>query len=91
MFVYLEHTRAREQARGRERGRERIPSRLCTVSTESDMGLELTHCEIVTSNEIKSQTFNRVTYPGTPRRSTLLLNESHLTPSPSKIGYYIYP
>ena len=37
-----EREREREQRRGRERGRERIPSRLCTVSVESDMGLELT-------------------------------------------------
>ena len=29
----------------RERERERIPSRLCTVSTEPDVGLELTSLE----------------------------------------------
>ena len=32
----------------RERGRERIPSRLCTVITEPDVGLELTNREIMT-------------------------------------------
>ena len=32
----------------RERERERIPSRLCIVSAEPDVGLELTNCEIVT-------------------------------------------
>ena len=32
----------------RERERERIPSRLCTVSTEPDVGLELMNREIVT-------------------------------------------
>ena len=38
--------------RGRERGRERFPSRFNTVSTETDMGLTLTNCEIMTSAEI---------------------------------------
>ena len=32
----------------RERGRERIPSRLCTVSVEPDVGLEFTNHEIMT-------------------------------------------
>ena len=31
-----------------ERGRERIPSRLCTDSTEPDVGLELTNHVIMT-------------------------------------------
>ena len=31
----------REWGKGRERGRQRIPSRLCTVSTEPDAGLGL--------------------------------------------------
>ena len=36
--------------RGRERDgeRKRIPSRLCTVSTESDAGLKFTNHEIMT-------------------------------------------
>ena len=33
---------------GRERGRERIPGRLCTVSTEPDVGLEFMNHEIMT-------------------------------------------
>ena len=41
-----------EAERGTEyeqgRGREGIPSRLCTVSTEPDMGLDPTNCEIMT-------------------------------------------
>ena len=37
----------------RERGRERIPSRLQAVSTEPDVGLEPTNCEIMTRAEIK--------------------------------------
>ena len=48
-FIYLflregEHKQGRE----RKRKRERIPSRLCTVSTEPNMGLELTNHEIMT-------------------------------------------
>ena len=46
MFIYFE--REREWVRGRERGRERIPSRLHTVSTEPDAGLEPTNREIMT-------------------------------------------
>ena len=34
--------------RERERERERDPSRLCTVSSESNVGLELTNREIMT-------------------------------------------
>ena len=34
--------------RERERGRERIPSRLCSVSTEPNVELELTNHEITT-------------------------------------------
>ena len=32
----------------RERGKERLSSRLYTVSAESDTGLKLTNCEIMT-------------------------------------------
>ena len=49
--VYLFILRGRtEQGRGRERerGRERIPSRLCAVSTEADVGLDTTNHEIMT-------------------------------------------
>ena len=41
--------------RDRETGRQRIPSRLHTVSTEPNVGLDLTNCEIMTSAEIGSQ------------------------------------
>ena len=48
MFTYL-FEREREQARARQREREReIPSRHHSVSTEPDVGLELTNCEIMT-------------------------------------------
>ena len=35
-----------------ERERERIPSRLHTGSTEPDMGLEPTNCEIMTKSQM---------------------------------------
>ena len=38
--------------------RERIPSRLCTVSVEPDMRLELTYFEIMTLAKTKSWTLN---------------------------------
>ena len=41
--VYLFILKQRE----RQRGREKIPSRLCTGSTEPDAGLELTNHEIM--------------------------------------------
>ena len=40
--------REREQGRVRQKGRERVPSRLHAVSTELDVGLELTNWEIMT-------------------------------------------
>ena len=36
------------EGQGRERERERIPSRLLAVSTEPNVGLELTNHEIMT-------------------------------------------
>ena len=43
-----ERARAGEEQRKRERERERIPSRLCAVSAEPDMELELMIFEIMT-------------------------------------------
>ena len=43
-----ERNRECKQGRGKERGRERIPSRICTVSTEPDVGLKPMNCEIMT-------------------------------------------
>ena len=43
-FIYL----FLRVGRGRERERERTASRLCTVSTEPDMGLEPMNREVVT-------------------------------------------
>ena len=50
MFIYFERERPSTSKGGaeRERGRHRIPSRLHTVSTEPDMGLELMNGDIVT-------------------------------------------
>ena len=49
-FIYLFIVRERESVRraGAETEGERTPSRLCTVSTEPDVGLELTNHEIMT-------------------------------------------
>ena len=46
LFIYFEGRRGRK--RGRERERDRIPSRLDAVSTEPDVGLDLTNREIMT-------------------------------------------
>ena len=56
MFVLREgeHVRAcvswggAERERERERERETDPSRLRTVSVELDVGLDLTHCDLMT-------------------------------------------
>ena len=44
--------RAHEWGRDRKRQRERIPSRICVISAEPDVGLELTNCEIMTRVEV---------------------------------------
>ena len=51
---------------GEEGQRERIPSRLRTVSTEPDVGFELTNHEITTCAKTKSWTLNRLSHPGAP-------------------------
>ena len=43
-----ERERKQEQGRGRERRRHRIPGRLCAVSAELNVRLNLTNREIVT-------------------------------------------
>ena len=52
--------------RGRERKKERISSRLLTASAESDVGLKLTKCEIITGVKVKSQILNLLSYPDIP-------------------------
>ena len=47
-FIYLFILRERETETETERDAERIPSRLCTGSTEPDTGLHLGNCEIMT-------------------------------------------
>ena len=47
LFIYL-FERDSMRGGGAEREEESIPSRLHTVSTEPDAGLELTNCEITT-------------------------------------------
>ena len=66
-----------EQGRGTEKGRGRIPSGICTLSVESDIGLDLTNCEIMTWAKIKSRTLNRLSYPGVPKLFFLLLSRAN--------------
>ena len=55
-FIYFEREREREREResesmsrgGAERKGERILGRLCPVSTEPDVGLDLINCEVMT-------------------------------------------
>ena len=49
--------------RGAKRGRQRIPSRLRTVSTEPDAGLDSRNREVVTGAEIKSRRLNQLSHP----------------------------
>ena len=50
MSIYFVRERESERVRDTEqrRGRERIPSEICIVSTELDMGLDVTNREIMT-------------------------------------------
>ena len=89
-FILRERKRERERApawgRGIERETKRIPSRLCTVTTEPDAGLAFTNCKIVTWAEIKSWTLHWWNHPGAPFpfsfggfRSTSLTNFDQYT------------
>ena len=65
-FKFLNLFWERETARA-ERGQreiEKIPSRLCTVSTESNAGLKLTNYETMTWGETKSQMLNGLSHTG---------------------------
>ena len=48
LFILSERVCAHASERGAEREGERIPSRLCTISVEPDVGLEPMNREIVT-------------------------------------------
>ena len=45
-----------ERGRGRERGEQRIRRRLCTDSSEPDVVLTFTSCEIMTCAEVRYST-----------------------------------
>ena len=55
----------------RERGRERILSRLCAVSAELDVRLELMNREIMTWAKTKRQMLNQLSHPGALRERIL--------------------
>ena len=82
LFILRERKSVHQKGRGRERGRERIPNRLCTVSTEPDMGLCLMNYEIMTWAETKSLDLNHLSRSGAPRVPpfTLLLLVNAETP-----------
>ena len=48
MFIYFERECEQGRSRERERERETILSRLCAVSTEPDVGLNLMNAETMT-------------------------------------------
>ena len=66
---------------GAERAGERIPSRLCTVSTEPNAGLELTNHEIMPWAEIKSL----ISWLTEPPRCRVYGITSDFEPHPIKI------
>ena len=66
LFTYFERERKSIERAEREREREIIPSRLCTVSTEPDMELELTNGETMTWAETRSWMLNWLSHPGAP-------------------------
>ena len=68
LFIFERETREHKQGGQRERGRDRVPSRLHTVHTEPDAGLQLMNCEIMTCAEIKSQPLNQLSHSGTPSK-----------------------
>ena len=75
--------RKRGGERERERERERIPSRLHIVSSEPDMGLDLTNREIMTWGDNQSRMLNRLSHPDVPQ-PTLYLDTIH---NLSKLGW----
>ena len=48
MLIYFEREHAGVRKGQREKERERIPSELCAVGAEPDLGLDLTNHEIMT-------------------------------------------
>ena len=75
-FIYFEREggagRERRGEERRERERGSIPSRLCAVSAETDTGLHLMNCEILTWAEIESRTLNKLSDQGAPNLYVLL-------------------
>ena len=63
-FMYFE--REIMSSEGAETEGEKIPSRLHTISADSNTGLKPTNHKIMTRAEIKSQTLNLPSHPSTP-------------------------
>ena len=68
LFIYFERESTNEGGEESESRGERIPSRISIVSTKSDVGLELTNCEIITWAKIKNQMFNQLSHPDTLKK-----------------------
>ena len=73
-------------ASGGGAGRQRIPSRLHIDSTEPDMGLNPTNCEIMTRAKIKSRMLNQLSHPGAPILC-IFLNMYLMPASPGEQGF----
>ena len=87
MFYYL--FLKESWGRGKREREERIPSRLCAISTEPDVGLELMNCEIMTWAEVRCSTDWATQVP---QLLTILISSPHpmnLTIYELKIIYVI--
>ena len=78
LFIFETERDCEGGRRGRERGRQRIPSRLCAVSAEPNVGLEFTSHEIMTWAKTKSETLNQLSHPGTPRNRPLTIGNKQM-------------
>ena len=67
-FIYFETGRAQVEEEQREK--ERIPSRLCTVSSEPNAGLDPMDHENMAWAEIKSQMLNWLSHPSAPKNTS---------------------
>ena len=56
----------RERERLRDGERERIPSRLCAVREESDLGLKLNDCKTMTGSKTESRMLNQLSHQTPP-------------------------
>ena len=82
-LLILRQTRGSAHEQGGAGQRKRVPSRLCTASTEPDMGLDLMNHEIMTWAKIKSLRLNWLSHPSTLRYIFALTELGQLSPKHS--------